>query len=296
MQVDVVAEVGHLPLEAGRIGQHPEPVLVEVRLSVDNLQHQLTARRVRKAPVDGRRPGIDGDNPYAGDGLPHLIERAAAPQNPGNDLQVGDCHVALRGVEVDVAPVAGEVEEAGREPLLVEPLGNELRPLDGQSDVAVTGRERHARTAVGGKRVLGIAARGDHIAAVEVAAAPLDGARDHLRPVGGPQRDARAGLGPQGAEPRRKEQPPGRKAPEKSLFHKLNYLIRFHYSLRGPVGPPHCSCLLQESGPDCRPKARQWHFPHRGCRRQPCPGEGTNGLPANKRGPRRAEPPFNREK
>ena len=121
-------------------------------------------------------------------------------------------------------------------------------------------------------------------------------ARDHLRPVGGPQRDARAGLGPQGAEPRRKEQPPGRKAPEKSLFHKLNYLIRFHYSLRGPVGPPHCSCLLQESGPDCRPKARQWHFPHRGCGRQPCPGEDSNGLPANKRGPRCAEPPFNREK
>ena len=229
VEIDVVVQVGQLPLEARGVGQHPEGVLVEDRTSVDDLQHKLPARSVGEAPVHGRGPRIDRHDTDPPDSLLHLVHRAALAEEPRHQLQVGDALVAPRRVVRLIPPVAGEVEQPGREPLLVEPLGHELLLLDGQPDIAVAGREAHAVDSLRGVGALRISARHDDIAAVEVAPAPLDGPGHDAGPVCCAQRDSRAGLGP------RRQGQPQKEAPDRhTAFHHIHF--RF-LVLRPPPAP-----------------------------------------------------------
>ena len=134
-----------------------------------------------------RRPRVDGNDMDLGDGGFHFVHRPARAENPRHQLQVGDARLPLCGVEILVFPVAGEVEQPGRQPLLIDALGNKFLLLDCQPHVAILCGERHAFPSVRGVGLLRVAARHDHILAVEVAPSPFNGAGNDVRAVLGNQ-------------------------------------------------------------------------------------------------------------
>ena len=74
----------------------------------------------------------------------HLVNGLEAAKHPRDKLQVGYALRLQALAVVLVQAVAGEVEQSGRQPFLVKPLGYELFLFNRQSHVSVLGGERHA--------------------------------------------------------------------------------------------------------------------------------------------------------
>ncbi len=196
IEIDIIVEVGELPLESGRIGQHAQFVLIKDRLAVDDLQHQLTARRIRETPMHRRGTRIDTDHMHPLYGGLHLLHTRTAPQYPGHELQVGDARSLLRRIERLVPTVAGEIEQSGREPRFVQAFGHELLLFDRHSHIAVTRGKLHAVHPLRRVGALHVPPGNDHIPTVEITSAPLDGPSHDIPAVFGFQCDARAGCRP----------------------------------------------------------------------------------------------------
>ena len=193
IEIDVVVQVGELPVEPGRVGQHTQFVFIKNRLPADELQHDLTPRTIGEAPVNRRGPRVDIDYADAADQLLHLPDIAAGAQHQRHELQIGDARSLQCRIVVFISAVIGKIEQSGRKPGLVQSLGHELLLLDRQADIAVLRREDHAVAPARNERLLAITPGNDHILAAKVAAAPFDRACHDAGAVAGRQRDARTG-------------------------------------------------------------------------------------------------------
>ena len=87
-KVYIVVEIGELPVERWRVGQHAQIVFIENALPVDDLQHDLAARRLGKPPMYGRGTWIESMDMYPCDLGLDLIDGGAAPENVGDQLEI----------------------------------------------------------------------------------------------------------------------------------------------------------------------------------------------------------------
>ena len=185
-----------------------------MRHAVDDLQHDLPARRLADAPVHDRA-GIEADDVHPCQPGLHLVDRGELREHPGSQLQIDDRAAVPCGVVSLVAAVLREEEEPGREPRLVDPLGDELLLHDGEPHDAMSGREGHAVGLTArneGAQLL--PARNDDVFALKGAVGPFDGARLHVAAVAGRQGDPGAGECRRDAAAER-----GRHPDEKMFFH-----------------------------------------------------------------------------
>ena len=233
IKIDIVVQVGKLPLESGGVGQHAEFVFIEYRFAVDYLQHQLAARSVRKAPVYGRSVGINSDHMHLSHCGLYLLYGRTTAQYPRHELQIGDAGGFLRGIERLITPVTGKIEQPCGESRFVQSFGHELLLLDRHTHIAVTCGKFHAVRTLRRIGMLGIPSGYDHIAAVQVTAAPLYRACHNVRTVLGLQCNARTGL--------RTLRPGCRR----SGNHQHGYQFPFHNTVKYLVN----ICLVPETAP-----------------------------------------------
>ena len=180
IQIDVIVQVGQLPFESRRIGQHAQLVFMELKHSVYNFQDNLTAGQIGKTPVNGRGTGVDGYHMDFLYGFHHFIDRTAASQYPRNQLQVGNAFSLQCRLKRFVLAVVGEIKQSRRQSGLVQSFGHKFLLLHCQSHVTVTGRKLHSVGTARYIRLLGVSARHNHIAAVQVTATPFDGTCQNL--------------------------------------------------------------------------------------------------------------------
>ena len=74
LQVDVVIEVGHVPLEAWGVCDDPKFVLVELRHTVDDFEDYHPAVRFGDSPVHGSDPVVECDQVEVVEGILHLVD------------------------------------------------------------------------------------------------------------------------------------------------------------------------------------------------------------------------------
>lgn len=87
-EVYIVVEIGELPVERWRVGQHAQIVFIENALPVDDLQHDLAARRLGEPPMHGRGARIESMDMYPCNFGLNLIDGGAAPENVGDQLEI----------------------------------------------------------------------------------------------------------------------------------------------------------------------------------------------------------------
>ena len=81
-KVCVVVQIGQMPVQSRRVGQHAEFVLIEFQLFAHNLQHNLSASRLCYAPVDSRATRVYRDDVYIVYLAFHLVDRLEVAENP----------------------------------------------------------------------------------------------------------------------------------------------------------------------------------------------------------------------
>ena len=197
-EVHIVAQIGHLPVEAGRIGDDSKRIVVNVELAADIFDDNALARGVVDDGVDGRReaPLLEhrrGDKDRADIGL-DLVDAGEIVENPRAQLPWRDRLCGVRRRVSHVSGHGGEVEQAGREPGLVDAVDE-----DRQAD-AVRPDARVFRLPL--EAVLAVRRRADALEAAwrdEDVGLKVDGEferpRMDDRPVGGGEADAGAGVG-----------------------------------------------------------------------------------------------------
>ena len=94
-EVDIVVEIGELPVERRRVGQHAEGVLIENALPVNDLQHDLAAGGLGEPPMHGRRARIKSVNMHLSDLGLDLIDCGATSKDIGNQLEIRDIRLVI---------------------------------------------------------------------------------------------------------------------------------------------------------------------------------------------------------
>ena len=89
VEVDVVVEVGHLPLVSRGVCQHAQTAVEELHVSVDYLEYHLPSRGVGYAPVYGRGAGVEPYDVDAAQGPHYLVDGGISAEHPRHELQVG---------------------------------------------------------------------------------------------------------------------------------------------------------------------------------------------------------------
>ena len=197
-EVHVVAQVRHVPVEARRIGDDAERIIVDVELAADIFDDDALARRVvddgvhrrRKAPLLEHRRG---DDDRADIGL-DLVDAGEIVENPRPQLPGRDClGRILRRVRL-ISGGGRKVEQSRRKPGLVDAVDEDRQTDPVGADARVFRFPLEPVLAVGRDADALVAARRDEDVGVEI-----DGEFERAcvddGPVGGDQADAGAGVG-----------------------------------------------------------------------------------------------------
>ena len=147
-----------------------------MRNAVHNLQHDLSSRSVRNAPMSRRGTRVGRHHMHRSECLFYLIHRLELRQHPRYQLQIGQNTLTLSLIVRFITTVVREVKQTGSQSGLVQPVGHKILQLHGYSYITVCRRKfqsvflsaRHIR-------LLHIPPRHNHITAVQITAAPLYG-------------------------------------------------------------------------------------------------------------------------
>ncbi len=171
-QVHVVAQVGLVPVERRRVGQHADRVVVEHRPAVQELHHEVAAVRVVHGEVHGegeveqrldhvrhllvRRPEaahLGVPDLHAGERVAHVLHGGARAEDPRAEVDEIDGRLASGGRRLRRQVRLRQPQRADREAGVVEPVAR--RPVEPErvhGDVAVRVRPRERRDRRAGGR------------------------------------------------------------------------------------------------------------------------------------------------
>ena len=193
-EVDIIVEIGDVPHEVGRVGQHTEAVFMEPRLPAHNLKHHLPSALFCNSPVDGRAARVYRHHMNAAHGFLHLVDGLEVGQHPRNELQVADGGLLVRLIILFIFSVVGKIEQPSGQTGFVHAFDDKLGLLDGQPHISVACRKAHALLlSVGQQRTVQMTARHYGIFALKVVAGPFYRAGRHRAACSGVERDAGTG-------------------------------------------------------------------------------------------------------
>ena len=189
IEVHVVVQVGQLPRESGRVGQHAYGVVVDLGLAVDEFNHDLLAAAVGDPPMHGGG-SLQHGHLQVFDRFLYFVHRGVLGKNPANYLQIGYGLAWVRAVECRVLAVAGEIEQPCRKPGFVHAFGDEFLLNYRKAYQSVFCCE--FETVDAGWRIGGEfrPSRYNHVLAGQLAAAPFDGSGYNPAAVFSGERDS----------------------------------------------------------------------------------------------------------
>ena len=85
-EVDIVVEIGQMPVQGRGVGEHPEFIFVEHAFAVDDFEHHLPSSWLCKTPMSGGCPGIDIVDVNFTDFGYDLVDGGTASEDLGNQL------------------------------------------------------------------------------------------------------------------------------------------------------------------------------------------------------------------
>ncbi len=194
-EVDIIIQVGQMPLKSRCVGQHAECVFVEMDLSFCNLYHDLAPCLFGYSPMYGGTTRVDAHHMYQGHCGFQFINRFEIAQYPRHQLEITH-GLRLEGFVICfVLPISREIEQPCFQSRLVHPVHDKLRLLYRQPDIAVFGgKPLSVLCAIRKERLLFMPSRDNDIAAIECFSRPLDGScRNHV-PLLRLKRNARTGV------------------------------------------------------------------------------------------------------